>query len=66
MLVRKENPLGIVRGAPAIAQTIGTTTRRAYHLLESGHLPAVKEGNLWVCTLDALRRFYEGQNGGGA
>jgi len=54
-----ENPLGVLRGAPAIAKAIGCSPRRAYHLLESGVLPAVKEGNLWVCTLDALRRFYE-------
>jgi hypothetical protein len=67
--VPKENPLGVLRGAPEIAKAIGTTPRRAYYLLENGLIPGVKEGNLWTCTLDRLRRFYEGdgaQNGGGS
>jgi hypothetical protein len=66
--VLNENPLGVVRGAPAIAKVIGASTRRAYYLLENKILPGVKEGNLWTCTLDSLRRFYEGhgQNGSGA
>ena len=55
----RDNPLGILRGAPAIAKAINCSTRRAYYLLETGILPAVKEGSLWTCTLDALRRFYE-------
>jgi hypothetical protein len=66
VLATNENPLGVVRGAPAIARAIGTTPRRAYYLLENGVLPAVKEGSIWTCTLDALRRFYEGPNGGAA
>ena len=64
MAVLSENPLGVLRGAPAIARAIGCATRRAYYLLENGLLPAVKEGQTWVTTLDSLRRFYEGaQNG---
>jgi hypothetical protein len=59
--VLNENPLGVLRGAPEIAKAIGTTPRRAYYLLENKILPGVKEGNLWTCTLDSLRRFYEGQ-----
>ena len=59
MAINDSNPLGVVRGAPAIGKTIGATTRRAYYLLESGVLPAVKEGNIWTTTLERLRRFYE-------
>jgi hypothetical protein len=58
--VSTENPLGLLRGAPEIARAIGVTPRRAYWLLERGVLPATKEGNIWVSTLDRLRRFYEG------
>jgi hypothetical protein len=57
-----ENPLGVLRGAPEIAKAIGAKPRRAYYLLENKILPGVKEGNLWTCTLDSLRRFYEGGN----
>ena len=63
VLSTNENSLGVLRGAPEIARAIGTTTRRAYYLLENGVLPGVKEGSIWTCTLDALRRFYEGKNG---
>ena len=55
------NTLGIVRGASAIAQAIGVSPRRAYWLLERGVLPAIKEGNTWVATIDRLKRFYEGE-----
>ena len=60
------NPLGIVRGANAIAAAIGVSTRRAYWLLERGVLPATKEGATWTTTLARLRQFYEGgaPNGG--
>jgi hypothetical protein len=57
----KNNPIGVVRGAAAIARAVGATPRRTYYLLENGLLPAVKEGNTWVSTLDRLRRFYEGE-----
>jgi|SRR5262249_36608494 len=56
------NPLGIVRGAAAIAAAIGVSPRRAYWLLERGVLPAIKEGSTWTSTLDRLRRFYEGED----
>jgi hypothetical protein len=52
----------VLRGAPEIAKAIGAKPRRAYYLLENKILPGVKEGNLWTCTLDSLRRFYEGGN----
>jgi len=59
----ENNPLGIVRGAAAIAAAIGVSSRRAYWLLERGVLPAVKEGHVWTSTLDRLRRFYDPQGG---
>jgi hypothetical protein len=59
-MVDDTNPLKIVRGVAAIAKATNMTPRRAYHLLGSGLLPASKEGNLWVTTMDRLRDFYGG------
>src|SRR5437016_1534952 len=62
-----DNPLGVVRGAAAIAKAVGLKPRRAYYLLERGLLPARKEGATWTTTIDRLRRFYEyeEENGNG-
>jgi len=54
------NPLKIVRGDDAIAKATNMTSRRAYHLLSHGLLPASKEGSQWVTTMDRLRDFYGG------
>jgi hypothetical protein len=50
--------LGLIWGASAIAAALGTTRRRAFHLLESGALPAKKLGGRWVVSRDALRRLF--------
>jgi hypothetical protein len=36
-------------------------TRAAYHLLETGRLPATKIGKLWVSTARRLRSIANGQ-----
>jgi hypothetical protein len=54
-----ENPLGIIRGVADIAAFLCMPPRRAYHLLQTGQLPAVKEGQIWVTTLDLLRGYYK-------
>jgi hypothetical protein len=47
-------------GAQAIADEIGASLRRTFHLLEGGHLPADKCGRTWVSTRTRLRRFFQG------
>ncbi len=37
----------LLTGAEEIGKFIGTTTRRAYYLLEKGELPAFKLGAIW-------------------
>jgi hypothetical protein len=59
-----ENPLGIIRGVADIAAFLCMPPRRAYHLLQTGQLPAVKEGQIWATTLDALRDYYNGNGAG--
>jgi hypothetical protein len=54
--------LGIFRGVPAIARAIGETDRRTYTLLQSGVLPAEREGRIWVTTRARLRRHYAGDS----
>ena len=36
-----------LRGVTAIAEFRGEKPRRTYHLLETGQLPAYKEGGVW-------------------
>jgi len=55
------NPLGILRGASEIAKAIGVSERRVYWLLENNAIPATKEGDRWVTTIDRLRAFYAGE-----
>jgi hypothetical protein len=57
-VIQNDNPLGIVRGVKAIARAINSSERRAYHLLQTGILPASKEGAIWVTTVGRLRAFY--------
>jgi len=45
-------------GAKAIAAFLGVTPRRAVYLLESGLIPAGKEGRTWVASRQALREHY--------
>jgi hypothetical protein len=48
----------ILRGCPAIAEYIGQDERRTFTLLQTGALPALKEGNIWVSTKSRLRAHY--------
>jgi hypothetical protein len=59
----KTSPLAadLLLGAQAIADELGISIRKAFHLLESGHLPASKTGRLWVSTRSRLRRFFNGE-----
>jgi hypothetical protein len=48
----------LLRGAEAIGRFIGVDQRAAYHLLESGHVPARRVGGVWVYTKSGLRAFF--------
>jgi hypothetical protein len=50
----------ILRGAKAIAAFVGIDIRQCFHKLEHGHLPALKEGGVWVTTRLRLRAHYNG------
>ncbi|MEO9299013.1 helix-turn-helix domain-containing protein [Devosia alba] len=51
--------LDLVWGAKAIAQVLGCTERKTYHLLESGALPCCKQlGQRWVASRAALEAFF--------
>lgn len=54
----KNQTIDLVWGAEAIAEELGTTTRKAFHMLESGTLPARKVGNRWVADRNALHDFF--------
>jgi hypothetical protein len=55
----QEQKLDLIWGAAAIAEMIGVTQRRAFHLLEAGALPAKKVGGRWVASKMALTCFFE-------
>jgi hypothetical protein len=52
--------LDLIWGAAAIAEAIGVTQRKCFHLLEAGLLPARKVGGRWVISRKTLARFFEG------
>ncbi len=49
----------LLRGASAISTYLGITRRQAFARLESGAIPAGKEGNLWIASKHALRKHYQ-------
>jgi hypothetical protein len=48
----------LIWGAQAIGIEIGVGPRRAFHILQSGTVPAKKVGALWVASRAALRRHF--------
>ena len=46
-------------GVDAIAKEIGQPARQVYWRLENGRLPAGKDGQIWVASRQALRKFYQ-------
>lgn len=49
-------------GAEEIASVMGITRRRAFHLLENGHLPARKVGRTWCADRERLIAFLRGDD----
>jgi hypothetical protein len=48
-------------GAKAIAQRTGTSLRKTFYLLERGHIPARKVGNVWQSTSAEVEDFLLGR-----
>ena len=48
----------ILRGAEQIGAFIGRDQRSTFFLLQTGKIPAAKEGRTWVSTRSRLRRYY--------
>jgi hypothetical protein len=46
-------------GVDEIANEIGQPVRQVYWRLESGQLPAGKNGQIWVASRQALRKFFQ-------
>jgi hypothetical protein len=49
--------LNVIWGAKAIGEMIGVNTRQAFHLLETGKIPARKVGDKWAAEENQLREF---------
>jgi hypothetical protein len=54
----EENGLDLLWGATPIGKAMGINPRQAYHLLESGVLPARKVGGGWCASRSGLRRHF--------
>ena len=57
-----DDTLDVLRGVPAIARFVRKTKRMTYHGLQTGIIPGIKEGALWVTTKSRLRRHYNGED----
>lgn len=53
-----DNSLNLIWGADEIAKAIKVTRRRAFYLLENGHIPARKVGGKWCADLETLRDHF--------
>jgi hypothetical protein len=58
MDVKSDTGIDLLWGARAIGNELGITTRRAFHLLEEGEIPAGKVGGRWVAVRDQLHDFF--------
>ena len=59
-IIDSDTPNDVVWGAAAIATVINKTKRQAFHLLESGLLPARKIGKQWCASRTKLLRAVVG------
>ncbi|MER9169852.1 DNA-binding protein [Mesorhizobium australicum] len=53
-----EAKIDLVWGAAEIGKEINRKPRQAFHMLETGLLPAKKVGNQWVAERGKLRAFF--------
>jgi hypothetical protein len=47
-----------LRGVKAIAEEMGETERQVRYGIDTGRIPAVKEGDLWCASREVLREQY--------
>ncbi len=50
--------LNVIWGARAIGKVINANERQAFHLLETGAIPAKKVGGQWTAEENQLREFW--------
>lgn len=59
MADEKKTSLDLVWGVAVIAKLIGRTDRQTYHMIQSGHLPMVKQvGERYVASRAKLIAFF--------
>ena len=47
-----------LRGVKAIAEEMGETERQVRYGIDTGRIPAIKEGGLWCASREMLREQY--------
>jgi hypothetical protein len=56
----KSADLDVLWGARAIAQPLGVSERRCFHMLETGAIPGAKKvAGRWAITRSRLRELFE-------
>jgi hypothetical protein len=56
---KNDDALGLVWGVEAIGKLIGRSARQTYHMIQSGHLPMVKQvGERYVASRAKLIAFF--------
>ena len=53
--------LNVIWGAKRIGKLIGVNERQAFHLLQTGKIPAKKVGSLWCAEENQIREFITGK-----
>ncbi|MDI7921754.1 hypothetical protein [Ferirhizobium litorale] len=57
------NEIDLVWGVEAISKLIGRTYRQTYYMIQSGHLPMVKQvGERYVANRQKLVEFFTTEN----
>lgn len=53
-----ESKIDLIWGINAIARMIGRTDRQAFHMVNTGQIPAKKVGGRWVAERSKLIAFF--------
>jgi len=57
--MQEKDSLDLVWGVAEIAKLIGRSERQTYHMIQSGHLPMVKQvGERYVASRQKLIQFF--------
>lgn len=52
----------LIAGAPAAARYVGLAPRAVYHLVEQGHLPAIRKGRRLYFRKSELEAAFRSEN----